>query len=93
MELKDAVGIGISFIAEEHIFTYLLSSPFTARNLVKEKGDIEAVKKDLLLSLILSFAFALILGTFFKSKATAISGALFGLLLYYVYAWRGELLG
>jgi hypothetical protein len=93
METKDAVGIGISFIAEEHIFTYLLSSPFTTRNLVKEKGDVNEVKKDLLLSLILSFALAIILGAFFKSKATAISGALFGLLLYYIYAWRGELLG
>ena len=93
MEIKDAVGIGISFIAEEHIFTYLLSSTFTARNLVREKGDVEGVKKDLLLSLILSFALAIILGAFFKSKATAISGALFGLLLYFVYAWRGGLLG
>jgi len=93
MELKDAVGIGISFIAEEHIFTYLLSSPFTARNLVVEKGDVENVKKDLTLSLILSIALSILLGGIFKSPETALLGAGFGFLLYYIYAWRGGLLG
>jgi hypothetical protein len=91
-ELKDAVGVGFSFISEEHIFTFLLSSPFTARTLVKEKGDVEAVQFDLKLSLILSIAISLILSYIFKSESTAIFGAAFGFLLYYIYAIRGVLL-
>ncbi|MEM3423579.1 MAG: hypothetical protein QXE51_03345 [Nitrososphaeria archaeon] len=92
MKFEDAVGIGFTFIAEEHIFTYLLSSPFTARNLVREKGDVEEVKKDLLLSLILSILLTIIFAAILKSKAVAAAGLLFGLLLYYVYAKRGELI-
>ncbi len=89
---KDAVGVGMAFIAEEHIFTFMLSSCFTARNLVKEKGDVENVKRDLEISLWLSIAISLILSYAFKSAATAIAGFLFGILLYYIYAKRGELL-
>jgi len=92
LELKDAVGVGFSFIAEEHIYTYLLSSPFTARNMVKEKNDVEAVKQDLMISLALSIALSVILGVIFRSEETAVAGIVFGFMLYYIYAWRGELL-
>jgi len=91
VELKDAVGIGVTFIVEEHIFTFLLSSPFTARNLVKEKGDVEEVKKDLLYSLYLSIGLSFLTGFLFESKLTMLAGILFATLLYTIYAWRGEI--
>lgn len=91
MELKDAVGVGMSFIAEEHIFTFMLSSAFTSRNLVKEKDDVAKVKDDLMISLLLSIGISLFLGLVFKSEVTAIAGVFFGALLCYIYAWRGEL--
>jgi Ca2+/Na+ antiporter len=91
VSFKDAVGIGMAWISEEHIFTFMLSSAFTARNMVKEKGDIEGVKKDLYISLILSIATSILLAYFFQSWAVAIAGCLFALLLYYIYVKRGEL--
>jgi ABC-type Mn2+/Zn2+ transport system permease subunit len=91
MRLEDAVGVGFAFVAEEHVFTYLLSSPFTARNLVKERGDTQKVKEDLEISVVLSVLLSLALAYAFRSEATAVAGILFGLLLYAIYAQRGEL--
>jgi hypothetical protein len=91
MELKDAIGVAVAWISEEHIFTFMLSSTFTARNIVKEKGDEEEVRKDLYISLGLSILTSLILGALFKSTITFIAGFLFGLLLYYIYKVRGRL--
>lgn len=92
MDKEVAITTAITFVAEEHIFTYLLSSPFTARNLVVERDDVEAVKKDLMLSLILSFGLSFIIGSLTKQIEVILFGVAFGFLLYYVYAWRGELL-
>jgi|GEM_PF-3170164 len=91
MRFEDAVGIGIVWLSEEHIFTFLLSSPFTARTIGKEKGETERIKTDLNLSLFLSIITSLIIGFLFKSPATFIAGFLFGLVMYYVYAKRGKL--
>ena len=82
----------ITFMSEEHIFTYLLSSPFTARNLVVEKGDVEEVKKDLMLSVILSIVLSIVAGVLVHEPMVALLGTIFGFVLYYVYAVRGGLL-
>ena len=91
MSLDTAVGIGLTFIAEEHIFTYLLSSPFTARNLVREKGDVSEVRKDLQISVGLSVGLSLAMAYLFKSGWVAMAGLAFGCMLYYIYLKRGEL--
>jgi Flp pilus assembly protein TadB len=91
MKLEDAVGIGLTFIGEEHIFTFMLSSPFTARNLVREKGDVTEVKKDLQISIGISIALSLVMAYLFQSTWVAVAGFAFGCMLYWIYAKRGEL--
>lgn len=90
--VTDALGVAIDFIAEEHVFTYLLSSPFTTRTIAREKGQTDEVKKDLEISLILSAVIGVIIGWLLGSTITSISGVVIGILLYVVYAWRAELL-
>ena len=89
--IKDAVGILGSFIADEHIYTFMLSSPFTARNIVKQVGDEEKVKQDLAISLGLSIGTSVLLGAVFESPLTAVAGTAFGVAMYYIYAKRSEL--
>lgn len=90
-ETKDAIGIAVAALGEEHLMTFMLSSPFTARNIVQEKGDVEEVKKDLQISLALSVGFGLFTGYLLGSKLTAIFGIGFGILLYQIYKTRGSL--
>lgn len=91
MSKESGIATLITFMAEEHIFTYLLSSPFTARNIVVERGDVENVKQDLNLSIILSVALSIVAGMLVQDVKVSIAGMFFGILLYLVYAWRSEL--
>lgn len=89
--METAIGIGILAIAEEHLFTFLLSSPFTARNIVKEKNDTKMVMEDLLISFSLSIAFTILLFALTKNLAILIFGIAFAILLMVIYDVRGEL--
>ena len=88
---QDAIGIAIAALGEEHLMTFMLSSPFTARNIVQEKGDVDEVKTDLNISLGLSIGFGLFIGAILGSKATSIFGIVFGVVLYEIYKTRGNL--
>lgn len=91
MTSNDAIGIAVVALGEEHLMTFMLSSPFTARNIVAEKGDLEGVKTDLNIALALSIAFGIGIGFLLQSKWTTIFGAGFGWLLYEIYKTRGNL--
>lgn len=91
MKLADAVAIGFAGIGEEHLFTFLLSSPMTARTLARQQGQVEEVRRDLDIALALSIGFALLLAALFRSRPTALLGTAFGLVLYEIYRRRGEL--
>jgi hypothetical protein len=90
--LAEGLGIGLMFVLDSQIYPFMLSSTFTARTIVKEKGQKEEVKKDLEISLILSSVGNLIIGYFLKSWKATLVGLLFSLTLYFIYLWRGELL-
>ena len=89
---KTAIGIGITAIYESQIFPFMLSSAFTARTMVKEKDQVDEVKKDLEISVALSIGFSLLMAYLLTDVYTAVFGMIFALLLYYVYIKRGELL-
>lgn len=89
--LKTAIGIGFTALAEEHIFTFMLSSPFTARNLVKEKQDEKEVRTDLYIALALSVGFSLLMAYLLQDFPTLIFGVILGLLMFYIYEERGRL--
>jgi len=82
----------ITFMSEEHIFTYLLSSPFTTRNIAVEKDDIEEVKKDLMISVIMSIALSIVASILVHEPMVALFGTVFGFVLYYVYVIRSGLM-
>jgi hypothetical protein len=90
--LVTAIGIGFSAVAEEHIFTFMLSSPMTARTIVREKNQVAQVHTDLLIATGASIAWALLMAFLLEDIITAVFGIIFGLLLYYIYAVRGGLL-
>jgi len=88
---EHALGIAMAAIGEEHLFTFMLSSPFTARNIVRDTGDVAGVQEDLQISLYLAIGFSLLTGVLLKSKWTALFGSAFGLMLYQIYKTRGNL--
>ena len=90
--VKSALGIGISAIISSQIYTTFLSSPFTARTMVKEKGQVIEVLKDAFLSLIVSLIMTFIVGALLNDPITLIGGSIIDLGLYYLYMWRGGLL-
>ncbi len=90
--LIDVLGIAVNLLAEEHVFTFMLSSTFTARTIVHEKKQVDEVKQDLLISFIMSSLIGVIVGMLLKSWAVAISGIVIALIFYFIYAWRGNLL-
>lgn len=87
----DAVGVGFALVATEHLYSFLLSSPFTARNIVQQAGDVEAVQTDLNIALGLGLATNVILAIAFRSWWTALVGGIFGFGLYMIYKTRGEI--
>ena len=90
--VKSALGLGLSAIISSQTFTTFLSSPFTARTMVKEKGQTIEVLKDAYLSLILSLIMTFILGALINDPITIIGGSIIDIGIYYLYLWRGGLL-
>ena len=72
----------------------MLSSAFTARTVVKEKGQDAEVRTDLWIALGLSVAASIIAGVLTNGtvgKYVTIAGIVFGFVLTELYLWRGEL--
>jgi len=90
---KAVLGIGFTTIIDEHIFTFLLSSPLTARTLAHSEGQIPEVQKDLLIAVALSIAFDLFIAFLLKSGLTVIWGIALSLVFAYLYVSRGNLWG
>jgi len=90
--IKSALGIGLSAIISSQIYTTFLSSPFTARTMVKEKNQTIEVLKDAFLSLVISLIMTFITGALLNDPLTLIGGSIIDLGLYYLYLWRGGLL-
>ena len=90
--IKSALGLGISAIISSQVYTTFLSSPFTARTAVKEKGQIIEVLKDAFLSLVISLIMTFITGALLNDPITLIGGSIIDIGLYYLYLWRGGLL-
>ncbi len=89
---RTALGVGFTTIIDEHIFTFLLSSPLTARTLAVEKGQTAEVQKDLLLALALSIAFDIFLAVLLRSTGTLIWGLILSFIFAFLYVKRGELM-
>jgi len=90
--VKSALGLGISAIISSQVYTTFLSSPFTARTMVKEKNQVIEVLKDAFLSLIVSLIMTFIVGALLNDPLTLIGGSIIDIGLYYLYLWRGGLL-
>ena len=89
---KTAFGVGIVAIFESQIFPFMLSSAFTARTIVHEKQEESEVKTDIYISVLISEAFSIFLGMLLKDVGTVAFGTVFGLLLLFIYEWRGDLI-
>jgi hypothetical protein len=90
-QLKRAVGITLVAIADEHLMTFMLSSPFTARHIVHEKNDVAAVQQDLNIATAMSIGFSAMIGGFFQDKAVSWFGVGFSLVMWEIYRRRGQL--
>ncbi len=88
------LSVLIIFLLESSIFPFMLSSTFTARTVVKEKGQQEEVKTDLWIALGLSIAASIVAGLLTRGrvgKYVTIAGIVFGFVLTELYLWRGDL--
>ena len=90
--VKSALGLGLSAIISSQVYTTFLSSPFTARTMVKQTNQTIEVLKDAFLSLIVSLIMTFIVGALLNDPITLIGGSIIDLGLYYLYMWRGGLL-
>lgn len=89
---KSAFGIGITAIFESQVFPFMLSSAFTARTIVQEKNQVEAVKNDIWYAVGISLAFSMFMAILLKDLATGMFGTVFAIILMYIYMMRGELI-
>ena len=89
--LKTGLGVGLSFVLSSQIFPFMLSSAFTSRTIVHEKGETDSVRTDLLIALGLSALSALVLAFLLQDLLTAILGTAFSVLLFELYLYRGGL--
>ena len=86
------IGLGLVLIFESQIFPFMLSSAFTARTIVQEKGQVSEVQEDVIISVILSIAFSILLGYYFHDWMITLIGSIFGFVIATVYEIRGELI-
>jgi len=70
----------------------MLSSAFTARTIVQEKQQVQDVKQDVMISMLISEGFSVLMSLLLNDSGTMIFGTLFAVMLVAVYEWRGDLL-
>ena len=91
-ELKTGLGIGLTSIFESQIFPFMLSSTFTARTIVQEKGEVDEVKKDIWIAVGFSLTFSGVLAYLLSDFITGLWGTALSFIMLFVYEWRGNLL-
>lgn len=89
---KRGLAIGFILLFESQIFPFMLSSAFTARTIVQEKGETESVKVDVWIAVGLSIAFSLMIGYYFDDMMVMFVGSAFGFVMAFIYEYRGNLL-
>ena len=89
--LRSALGLGISFLVTSQIYPFMLSSAFTARTIVPERGQKAEVQRDLMVSFALSVFSTLVIAYLLQDGITAVGGVVFAVVLYLIYVWRGRL--
>ena len=94
MQKSIARGMAIGFILlfESQIFPFMLSSAFTARTIVQERGEVDSVQKDVLIAVAFSFIFSGMIGYFFHDWTATVIGVVVGIALAVTYEIRGELI-
>lgn len=90
--LETGLGIALMFVLDSQIYPFMLSSAFTSRTIVKEKGQEHEVQTDLWISLLLSTFSNIIIGYYIRSWKASVLGTAFAVLLFIIYEWRGGLL-
>jgi hypothetical protein len=85
-----ASAFDILFAAQVNPF--MLSSAHTARTHVKESGDEEEVIIDAEIALGATIVFSCLMGYLFQDAISVLIGSLFGITLFIVYLYRGNLL-
>jgi hypothetical protein len=85
------VIIALEFVLTSQIYPFMLSSAFTARTIVKEKGDQVDVRRDMWWALALSLAAFILLYGFTQDFVAMIAGSIFSVALFLIYEYRGEL--
>jgi hypothetical protein len=70
--LRSALGLGISFLVTSQIYPFMLSSAFTARTIVPERGQKPEVQRDLVISFALSVMATLAIVYLLQDGITAI---------------------
>ena len=77
---------------ESQIFPFMLSSAFTARTIVQEKGEQDSVMEDVWIAVGFSILFSAIMGHFFGDWIVTAVGIITGIALALTYEIRGELI-
>jgi hypothetical protein len=85
------VLIALEFALAAQIYPFMLSSAFTARNIVQEKDDAAGVVQDTWWALGLSILAFTILLPFTHDWIAWGIGTAFAALLFVIYEWRGEI--
>ena len=91
-QFNRGIGIGFTLLFESQIFPFMLSSAFTCRTIVQEKGQQKEVNEDVLIAVGFSIAFSLVMSYFFKDYVIALVGTIVGIALALTYELRGELI-
>lgn len=71
---------------------FMLSSAFTARTIVQEKGEQDEVILDATIALAATIAFSVLMGYLFQDYLSVLIGTMFGFTLFLIYLARGDLL-
>ncbi|MGA3193267.1 MAG: hypothetical protein ABSD73_12335 [Candidatus Bathyarchaeia archaeon] len=92
MKVARGLGVAMTLIIDSQIYPFMLSSAFTARTIVQEKGQVSEVQKDLNYAFALSVLATALVAYFIKGDwLIALFGVGFSVLLYEIYLWRGNI--
>lgn len=92
LQVKTGLGVAMSFVLSSQIFPFMLSSAFTARNIVQEKDDVDGVQTDMWWALGASIISSGIIGVYLGNDLTVFMvGSAFALALFLIYSYRGNI--
>ena len=85
MAIEIAAGIGLSLIAGEHLYSTMLSSPWTTSKFAETEEDKAEVRRMYILATILSFATAALISALLKQPWPLIAVIILCAIYIYVY--------